>query len=133
MLDAAGSTLIKDSQANQEMGEADFDLESMPDDEIFYVLRNDDDDSKELSEANEIAANNCPGILWLSMLSIYKQRWKRMSYDLEELVKLVCDLVRLIDPVAPPVNDATKGEKESHAQRDPSTEADQAMDVLESA
>nr|GEW52333.1 reverse transcriptase domain-containing protein [Tanacetum cinerariifolium] len=58
MLDAADSTLIRDSQANQEMGDADFDLESMPDDEIFFVLRNDDDDSKELSEANEIADNN---------------------------------------------------------------------------
>ncbi|GJR45894.1 hypothetical protein Tco_1313997 [Tanacetum coccineum] len=60
MHDAADTTLIGDSHADQEMEEAHSDLESMPDDEIMFVSRNDDedDDSKELSMADEIAADN---------------------------------------------------------------------------
>ncbi|GKA92300.1 hypothetical protein Tco_0814225 [Tanacetum coccineum] len=47
-------------KADQRMEEAHPDLESMPDDEIMFVSRNDDedDDSKELFMADEIAADN---------------------------------------------------------------------------
>ncbi|GKA67643.1 hypothetical protein Tco_0767560 [Tanacetum coccineum] len=59
MHDAVDTTLIGDSQADQEIEDADFDLESMPNYEIIFVLGNDDDnDYKEPSMANDIALDN---------------------------------------------------------------------------
>nr|GEW73288.1 hypothetical protein [Tanacetum cinerariifolium] len=56
----ADITFIRSSSFDQEMKEANFDIESMPDDEIMYVLgkEDDDDDFEELSIADEIVADN---------------------------------------------------------------------------
>nr|GFB75515.1 hypothetical protein [Tanacetum cinerariifolium] len=43
---------------------------------------------------------------------------EKTSADLHELVEVVCKLVRIVNSVAPPVNTATGGEKESYAQPD---------------
>ncbi|GJT89647.1 hypothetical protein Tco_1078492 [Tanacetum coccineum] len=53
-------SLIGDSKTDQEMEEVDSDLESMSDDAIISVSGNDDDndDSKEISMADEAAADN---------------------------------------------------------------------------
>ncbi|GJX57472.1 hypothetical protein Tco_0287369 [Tanacetum coccineum] len=60
MHDTSDITLIGSSRVDQEMEEADSDLESMHDDKIISVLGNDDDDDdfEELSKADEISANN---------------------------------------------------------------------------
>nr|GEV43627.1 hypothetical protein [Tanacetum cinerariifolium] len=64
MHDTAEITFLGSSQINQEMEEADSKLEYMPDDEIIYVLGNDDsdddaddDDSDKPSVTDEIAAD----------------------------------------------------------------------------
>nr|GEW60036.1 retrovirus-related Pol polyprotein from transposon TNT 1-94 [Tanacetum cinerariifolium] len=53
-------TFIGSSFLDQEMQEADSDLESMPNDKIMSVLRNEkeDDDSEKLSQADEIVTDN---------------------------------------------------------------------------
>ncbi|GJW90304.1 hypothetical protein Tco_0167857 [Tanacetum coccineum] len=62
MHDTVKITFLGSFRIDQEMVEADSNLDSMHDDEIISVLGNDDydddDDSKELSEADEIVANN---------------------------------------------------------------------------
>ncbi|GJV32775.1 hypothetical protein Tco_1393175 [Tanacetum coccineum] len=60
MHDTSDITLIGSSHVDQEMEEADSDLESMYNDKIISVSGNDDDDDdfEELSKADEIAANN---------------------------------------------------------------------------
>nr|GEZ22827.1 hypothetical protein [Tanacetum cinerariifolium] len=47
---------------------------------------------------------------------------EKTTSDIHELVELVPQLVRIVDSVAPPLNAATKGEKESQAQSDPAIE-----------
>ncbi|GJV84391.1 hypothetical protein Tco_1524289 [Tanacetum coccineum] len=168
MHDAADTTLIGDSQADQEIEEADFDLESMPNYEIIFVLGNDDDnDYKEPSMANDIAldnlvdklvsitntgdadtnisAANAPKSYHLGhlkkqidslsaqLIKYIKQilhstvkvprdimvvnaqhlqtKVEKNASDLHELVELVCQLVCIIDSVAPPVNAATEERK----------------------
>nr|GEU93962.1 retrovirus-related Pol polyprotein from transposon TNT 1-94 [Tanacetum cinerariifolium] len=54
--DDVGNTLVG-SSIDQEMQEADSDLESVPNDEIVSVSRNDDD-SEELSQADKIVVDN---------------------------------------------------------------------------
>ncbi|GJT37687.1 hypothetical protein Tco_0937552 [Tanacetum coccineum] len=53
---------------------------------------------------------------------------EKTSSDLHELVELVCQLVRIVDLVAPPINDAIEGEKESQV-----SQPDPAMEVPVSA
>nr|GFC24722.1 hypothetical protein [Tanacetum cinerariifolium] len=52
--------MLKDQEVDQEMEEPNYDLESMTDNEIMSVSGNDneDDDSEELSMADEIVADN---------------------------------------------------------------------------
>nr|GEU52158.1 retrovirus-related Pol polyprotein from transposon TNT 1-94 [Tanacetum cinerariifolium] len=69
------STFASSSFLHQEIKEADLDLESMPHDEIMSVLGNadKDDDSKELSQADEIDADNVIDKLTLGDMMRFKE------------------------------------------------------------
>nr|GFC77182.1 hypothetical protein [Tanacetum cinerariifolium] len=56
----ADSTLVDSSFLDEEMKEADFDLESMPENEIMSILENDEDiyDSEEFSKDDEIVIDH---------------------------------------------------------------------------